>query len=87
MISPSWKSTPATPDVAAGPDRLGRGDQIAVAAGVFLNEDGVGAVGQRRAGEDPHGVARTANALKAAPGRGFADDAKRTQSASAARSA
>ena len=40
---------------------------------VLLNDDGVGAVGHRRAGEDAHRLARTDSALESAAGGGFAD--------------
>ena len=48
-------------------------DAIAFAPHFLLNDDGVGAFGHWRSGEDPDRLARTNAAAKRAPGRGFAD--------------
>ena len=47
------------PDVASGGDRLQHLDRIAVAPGVLLDQDGVGALRHRCAGEDPDRGARS----------------------------
>ncbi len=44
-------------DVAAGGDRLADDDGIAVGLGILLDQDGVGAGRNRRAGEDADGLA------------------------------
>ncbi len=41
-------------DMPPGHGGFGDGDVVAVDAGVFLDDDGVGAVGDHAAGEDPH---------------------------------
>ena len=49
------------------------GDGVAVDVGVFLDDDGVGAVRQRRAGKDTHCLAGTDGAVKAAARRRLTD--------------
>ena len=48
----------AAADVALIEAAVAHGDLVAVALGVLLDDDGVGAGRQRRAGEDAHGLAR-----------------------------
>ena len=44
-------------DMPARPRGFGDGDAAAVGHGIFLDHDGVGAVGDHAAGEDPHRLA------------------------------
>ena len=53
------------------------GDGVAVAARILLDDDRVGAVRHRRAGEDADRLARRHDAREAAPGEARADDAQR----------
>ena len=58
---------PGAADVAAGGDRLEHLDRsVADAARILLDEDRVGAVRHRRAGEDAHGLAGADRAGEAA---------------------
>ena len=68
---------PGAPDIASQRRALGHLDGVAVALGVFLDDDRVGAFGQRRAGEDARGLALAKHPAKPGPGRDFGDDAQR----------
>ena len=57
-VSPSRKSKPRVRTWPVSMRALAHGDLVAVARGVLLDDDGIGAGGQRRAGEDAHGLAR-----------------------------
>ena len=48
-------------------------NRVAVALGVLLDDDGVGALRQRRTREDAHGLAAAEGAGEALPGRRLAD--------------
>ena len=68
---------PGLADVAACRDRLDHLDRAGVdAARILLDEDRVGAVGHRRAGEDAHGLAFADRAVERRAGRRFADHRK-----------
>ena len=60
-------------DVPAGHRGFRDGDVIAVDDGVFLDDDGVGAVGDHAAGKDPHRLAGADRPLERAAGRDLAD--------------
>ena len=49
------------------------GDMIAIDSGVFLDDDGIGAIRDHAAGEDPHRFASADLALERAAGRNLAD--------------
>ena len=70
---------PATRILRPGSTGVGRGDAIAVAPRVFLDQHRVGPFGHRRAGENAHRLAGAAGAGKSPPGRGFADDLQRSR--------
>ena len=61
-------------DVLTGGGRFAWHDGTVAGVGVLLDEDGVGAVGQRRAGEDADGLAHRDLAGKAMARRRCADD-------------
>ncbi len=61
-------------DVVAGGGCLCHGDAVALAARVLLDQDGVGALRHRRAGEDADGGARRQRAGMAPPRGRLADD-------------
>ncbi len=60
------------PDMPAAFRRLGDGDAIAVAGGVFLDDDGVGPAGQDAAGENAGTFAGADFLWKWVPGGCFA---------------
>ena len=75
-------------DVAAGGGGLAHPDLVAVAVRVLLQQDGVGAVRDQAAGEQPHRLAGADRAGERMAGRGAADHGPARPSApSAARSA
>ena len=71
--SPLLKSTPAGRICRPGDRRLGDGDAAAVDHGVFLDHDGVGALGDHAAGKDPHRLARADRLFERPSGRDLAD--------------
>ena len=60
-------------DMPPGNGGFRDGDVVAVDASVFLDDDGVGAVRDHAAGEDPHRFARGHLPLERAAGRDLAD--------------
>ena len=60
-------------DMPPGNGGFRDGDMIAVDAGVFLDDDGIGAVGDHAAGKDPHRFAAAYLALERAAGGDLAD--------------
>ena len=62
----------AAVDAAVADRHLG-----AVALGVLLDDDGIGAGGNGRAGEDAHGLPRATRAGEGMPGGGLADHGER----------
>ena len=60
-------------DVAPGDRGFGDGDALAVDDRVFLDHDGVGAVGDDAAGEDPRGLAGAQRPVERPAGRDLAD--------------
>ena len=61
------------PDMPARPRGLGEGDAIAIGHGIFLDHDGVGALGDHAAGEDPHRLAGPQRLVERPAGRDLAD--------------
>ena len=81
---------PGAADIGAELGALAHLDPVAVALGVFLDHDRVGAVGQRRAGEDARRLARAERAAEPGAGRDLGDDlagSRARVSTSAARTA
>jgi hypothetical protein len=68
---------PGAADVAAARRALADFNPVAAALGVLLDHDGIGAVGQWRAGKDAGGLAGSETAAKSGAGRDFGDDAQR----------
>ena len=62
IVSPSRKSTPTARTFLLAATGTRAVTKLAVAGGVFLDQHAVGAFGQRRAGKDAHGLARSADA-------------------------
>ncbi len=58
------KIEPRSADMAAGGGRLAHRDHAIAGLGILLDEDRVGALGHRRAGEDARGFARADLAVK-----------------------
>ena len=68
---------PGAPDVPSGLDGFDGGNRVVFGPlGILLDQDGIGAGGKRRAGEDPDGFSGTDCACETAAGRGFADHLK-----------
>jgi hypothetical protein len=67
---------PGAAHVSAELGALDDADDVAVALGVFLDDDRVGAFGERRTGEDARRLALTDNPGKPGARRDFGDDAQ-----------
>ena len=67
------KIDPGDADIAAGACGFRDGDGIAVDDRVFLDHDGIGAIGNHAAGEDARGLARTDRAIERPARRDLAD--------------
>ncbi len=63
-------------DMPAEPCGLGDGDVAAVRHGIFLDHDGVGALGDHAAGEDPHRLACANRLVERPAGRDLANHRK-----------
>ena len=60
-------------DMPSRPRGLGDGDAAAIDHGIFLDHDGVGAVGDHAAGKDPHRLAGAKRLVERPAGRDLAD--------------
>ncbi len=82
-MAPASKSTPRAAYVAACTDTR-REDFIAAAVGVFLDDDRIRAIGQRRASEDARALTLAQGALQCVARAGFANHAQPTGRVNAA---
>jgi len=67
---------PGLADIAPGGRAFFHGDGIAVAVGVFLNDNGICARGQGSSGKDAHGLACREAAIEEPTGRDFTDNSE-----------